>query len=153
MIMDPAATHLPYLLLAVLKFGGPVLEVGCGMFSTPMLRTLLQNDVGITSLEKDPFWVKVMHDRGIEVKHEPNMEKGVNRLREHPWKIVFVDCHQEDRIPAIEAFLNHGCVIVVHDTEASYFGPFLPTVKYVRTFNELCPHTSWLSNVTDVHKV
>lgn len=153
--MDASSTHLPYLALAVLKFGGPLLEIGCGPFSTPFLHGYPKNlpSFQVVSIERELDWAQGLQGRGFPVHHEPSIANAVERFKTMPWKIVFVDCHKEDRLPSIEAFLNHGCVIVVHDTEADYFVPFLPTVKYVKTFKELCPWTSWMSNVTDVNSL
>lgn len=141
--MDLSSTHLPYLALAVLKFGGPVLEIGCGPYSTPLLRSL---NVPVTSIEREQEWVKKMLEKGIEVRHEPVIRNALPLFTQQKWAIVFIDCHREDRPDCIGAFWNKQTIMVIHDTEVDYLKSLVERAKFERTFSEITPWTSWISN-------
>ena len=53
--MNPFATHLPVLLACLERTSGPVLELGSGWFSTPLLAAFAQDRL-VRTIETNPEW-------------------------------------------------------------------------------------------------
>lgn len=138
-------SHFPVLAAAVHRTTGPVLELGCGWNSTPMLRMMCGKDRKLESYETDPEWAKVF---GVPVvanwsKWEP---------KEPSYSVAFIDCQPGEERKLIALRLK-GRVqfILLHDHEAGraaayYYEHIMGQFKYAETFRVIRPHTLILSD-------
>ena len=114
---DPTyGSHLPALLRCVLATRGPVLEIGCGEWSTPVLNAVCRA-MGRTlkSYETNVEWAeKVSAATGASVLSSEYYYGAVG----HHWSVVLVDHDPaQDRINTALAFADAAVFIVVHDCQ------------------------------------
>jgi hypothetical protein len=147
--MTEYATHLPLLAACVAHTTGPVLELGCGAYSTPLLHALC---VGrpLLSIENDPFWFSQFDHLGVG--------RHVMRLVHCPWEevdlggpydVALID-HTPPlrRVREIERLRGKVRLIVAHDTEnrCYCYEPVLTTFAYRVEWQRYAP---WVSVVSD----
>jgi len=137
--MDPAATHLEALVWAVASTSGPVLEVGGGFYSTPVLAGFARAGRQVWCEESDPSWRAELESRwGEHVSF-------VENAPEEPWAVVLVD-HRPPEARAEMVNRHKGrAVVVVHDTEpenAAVYPGLADAVAGGCTFDTLEPWTT-----------
>lgn len=112
MLDNPAqGSHLRALMECLVTTTGPVLEVGAGEWSTPILRAYcLAEGRHFESLESDAEWAARFGSI-----HDPNHE----RLRTDAklnWDVVLIDhAPAERRAPDALLFLSTARYVVIHD--------------------------------------
>lgn len=112
--MDPYATHLPVLVREALQARGPILELGCGDYSTPVLAEIAQHvEQPFFFYSADPVWSARF----------PTVQKYIvdwAAVKFPPADIVLLDNEQftKDRIRHLPALSKTSRVVVVHDLEA-----------------------------------
>jgi hypothetical protein len=131
--MDSYATHIPALVHAAVNASGPILELGAGDYSTPLLHALGRE---AWTLDSDADWLKrfealqcdrivgACQHRFIEI---PDWNDLNNFGRDiEPWGVVFVDFGgPQYMLRGWSAGLFRSCAdfIVCHDSEApAYYG-------------------------------
>lgn len=163
-------THLPYLRKAVEETTGPVLELGCGEGSTPMLHELVaQRGRDLVSVDNNEEWIakfvyltlssgQIVGDRtappavagGSHIFfHDPDPAREVRG----PWSVAFVDhAPGHTRVNAVERLRNVADYIVVHDTEESGYGVWdtLQSFKHKKHFRRSRPWTSVVSETREI---
>lgn len=132
--MDPYSTHVPILAWVVQNTRGPILELGCGFYSTPLLH-LLAPDRKILSLETDKQYVDKLQKFASpehRIEHVPTWENIAAFDQE--WDVAFVDnAPGAARGPCIRNLKDRAKYIVVHDSDLpAYYGlaPVLPLFRY-----------------------
>jgi hypothetical protein len=144
------ATHLPALLEMVCSTSGPVLEIGCGHYSTPILHAVLKpSGRALVSIESKLDWLRQF----IHLQSEHHQLIHSTRLAEcdRQWSVVFVD--GLDRVSMIQRFRDKAEFIVVHDSndDAPHrslykLEPTISSFIYRKDFTDLDPHTVVLSD-------
>lgn len=115
---DPYSTHQRLLVRALLQTSGPVLELGCGNYSTPIASEICRH-MGreLVSLDSHPAWVKQFP--GAESvrwnKFEPSRRYGLT-LVDH------ADPPHHQRWKQILKLLPWCDTFVVHDAEDRLYG-------------------------------
>lgn len=112
-------SHLVPLMACITATRGPVLEVGIGHWSTPLLhRYCVAAGRRLVSIESDREWAKLfMH---LNVSHHQvqaaSYNESLERLAGEDWSVVFLD-HSPGFRRAHDAlpFLDRAEFIVVHD--------------------------------------
>lgn len=109
---DNYGSHLPHLVDAVKAFGGPVLELGAGMFSTP---TLAHLDVESYTVETQGKWFNWAKSWFDGPRHRVIM-------RGEPWPaehfgVVLIDHEPNMRVRDIRELRGRTGAFVIHDTE------------------------------------
>lgn len=130
---DPGDSYKP-LLTAVLQLTeGPVLELGSGIWSTPLLAELCGEGRHFLSLETDAGWAFEAAKKAptATIVRVPSWEQALTLLSyiEIKWSVAFIDLAPgHERRPVVEALRNRAHVLVVHDTEPdkSYAYKFEP---------------------------
>ena len=153
------ASHLPILIKVFESSTGPVLELGMGVFSTPVLHMLCKSqDRLLVSYELNKKYVD-SHNRFASPLHLINHVINWDDIKiEVPWGMVFVD-HSPDIRRGIEAgrVANHSQFVVLHDSDPSNdpyykYPDIYPLFKYRFDYKKFRPHTTVLSNSVDVSK-
>lgn len=151
------SSHLPLLIEAVYDTEGDVLEMGMGLYSTPVLHWMLFTDPRrkLVSLESDKRFVDMLggfRSQNHEIRHVTDWD---SEPIERPWSVVFID-HDENRrsIDAIRV-ANYAMLVVLHDTchatEKKYgYEKVYPHYKYQFKFEGVRPKTTVLSNLIPV---
>lgn len=147
--MDPTSTHFPILAACVARTSGPVIELGCGDYSTPMLHLLCKNRL-LVSVESDASWLARYEDLKSP-NHELSLVRdwsSASRIEERTWDVALVDhAPGERRVPEIRRLMHRAKFIVVHDTEDPGYGyeTVLPEFRYRYDYKRLRPWTTVVS--------
>lgn len=148
-------THLPLLIEALRVTNGPVLEIGMGIGSTPVLHSLCA-DRFLLSQENDPNIVKMFrkYEKGNHKIELVNWEDAQTAAR---WSVVLIDHKPEERRKEdIKLLANLADYIVVHDTEPESeqlykYSEVYPLFKYRFDDKRQPVHTTILSNFHDLN--
>ncbi len=155
------STHLAGLIRAVLLTDGDVLEVGTGIFSTPILhhicvpakRKLVSYDNNMEWIE----WCKAKR-HSLECKyHEINYIENWDEAKiERPWDVALIDHEPEERrIEEIKRLANFAKYIIVHDSYPKWdwkfrYSEIYPLFKYKTDTRGYYPPSVVLSNFIDL---
>src|SRR4051794_13514900 len=121
---DPFGTHLPTLLKAVALTTGPVLEIGCGMYSTFCLHSACYGRK-LVSLETDPDWfgrfTGLRSDtHSLLFGHHYDAFDGLIRGRD--WSVVLIDHSPAERRIVDAVKVLRATTVILHDTESNEYG-------------------------------
>jgi hypothetical protein len=156
--LDGVGTHVGLLAAAVARTAGegPVLELGMGDHSTPLLH-LLCVDRLLVSADSSAAWVGRFERFRSETHHLHTVPawRAFRVIDEHQWAVAFVDCTPSHERPAlVERLAGRAIHIVVHDTDpdtqsAAVFGlqEVLDTFAYRSDYRMFRPFTTVVSNV------
>lgn len=148
-------SHFPVLAAAVARTTGPVLELGCGWFSTPMLRLLCRH-----LHPEHPQWRRLESydtDKDWAAKFAVPIVKDWTSWQpaEKHYGVAFVDNSPgESRVGLIKRLKGHARFIIAHDTEADIppsggnygWAQLNGLFKYAVTFNAFRPWTTIYSD-------
>jgi hypothetical protein len=151
--MDPAGTHLPVLQHLIGITTGPVLEMGMGFNSTPILHELCKDRL-LISLDSQTEWVEKFADfrsSSHKIRTESDWDSATHYLQSVFWDVVLIDhwpC--ERRIIDIQLLMHNTRFMVVHDTEGRAahcynYEPTLSLFRYRWEYQGLEPYTTVVS--------
>lgn len=162
-------THMSPLITAVMNTVGPVFEMGCGDYSTPILdsickvqnRKLLSTDTSRSWLSQfrdmespnHEFKYVPVYDDDWQLNPRPDKWESVGN---QTWGVVFIDHRPGDRRRVdIQRFENDAEIIVVHDSETSSYGyePVFARFTYRYDYKRYTTYTTLVSNTIDVAKL
>jgi len=150
-------THMAPLFVAVANTDGPILEMGCGDFSTPLLHALCApNNRFLLTAESDEKWMKLFDDLKRDwhhFVHVQNISKWEDVGLGIHWSVVLIDhAPAKRRVVDIKRLRSYVDIFVVHDTERKYYDyePTLSTFKYKYTYRRYKITTTLLSDTIDV---
>ena len=151
------SSHYPVLIRAFEHSNGDVLELGTGLYSTPLLHWLVA-DAGrkLVSYENDPFYYRLNHFAHAPF-HELHKITDWDRAKiEREWGLVFIDHNPPER-RAIDAIrvAQFAKLVVIHDNEPRYahvyhFEQLDTHYKYRYDYKKFRPFTSVYSNFDDL---
>lgn len=157
--MDAYATHIPLIARCFLQTDGPVLELGCGEYSTLLLHELCQNTGRpLVTIDCDKDWMDRFTDLSLEgmFTHEficvgmteEFKKTGQAQIQDHkvwaeckridqnPWGLVFIDHRPgERRKDDILRLKDRAQVIVVHDSQEPGYGYEPIFAKFTHRFD------------------
>lgn len=152
------SSHLPILIKVLNISEGPVLEMGMGLFSTPVIHWLcLDKKRTLVSYENDLNYFnqnKAFETPWHQIKLVDNW--GRSDIENTHWGLAFIDHTPEARRSIdIKRILNKADYIVVHDTEPEsehkyHFAEIYPLFKYRYNYQRQKPFTTVLSNFKDL---
>lgn len=168
-------THFPVLATVAAHTTGPILEMGCGDYSTPMLhalcaptkRKLLSTDANKEWLELFIDMQRDWHTFTYVPAYEPystknNISYSIGQDAwdaigsDTHWSIVFID-HSPGlrRVVDIERLRPNTDIFVIHDAQDKSHGydPVAQTFKYVYEYRRYHVTTLVVSDVIDVAKL
>jgi uncharacterized protein YqjF (DUF2071 family) len=110
------ASHLPALFSCLLATSGPVLEVGSGEWSTPLLRKYCEvAGRFFQSFEEDPAWAMKTVSAYCPLSQ---MTTTLRNCASEKWSIVFLDHNGHRRAADALLFVDSAEYIVIHDYPA-----------------------------------
>lgn len=153
--MDGYSTHIPAL-AAVMQIAplGPVIELGAGFYSTPLLHALsAARNHDMVTLESNEDYI----DRLANFRTNRHLICHVKSWDFAPffdvgnYAVAFID-HELNRRKADGERLRHVPVLVFHDTNNAAYGlePLLASFKYRFDYKKLSPWTTVVSDTIDV---
>jgi len=152
------SSHMAVLVKCLQNSKGPVLELGMGLFSTPLLHWLcIDMDRLVVSYENEPKYANYCKDfnRG---DHKVYLIEDWDKIdiESNHWGMAFID-HSPEKRRVVEArrLANNTDLIVCHDTqpgEDHFYGYSLmwDEFKNVYHYEKGSPRTSVLSNFNDL---
>jgi hypothetical protein len=148
-------THIGMLIKYVQLCKGDVLELGAGVYSTPMLHWLckLEGKKLVTYDNSNEFFrfasmFKSSNHKVIKIEDNNWDIVKPDRI----WGVVFIDHHpQERRGQEAVNFCNNAEYVILHDSDPEYgnkhgYEAAYPLYKYRYDWKECSPHTTILSN-------
>ncbi|MBI5395282.1 MAG: hypothetical protein HZA91_08310 [Verrucomicrobia bacterium] len=135
MPMDPYSTHQPALIACVARYGGPVLELGVGWYSTPVLHAMAgAMSFDLVSVDNNAEWL-ARFERFRTAKHQfvrASMPADAPALVARDWSVVLVDNGVKERRPWMDALWQRARVMAAHDSEQPCYcyEPLASTAKF-----------------------
>jgi hypothetical protein len=125
-------THLPLLMASVAATSGPVLEVGAGRFSTPILHAVCRAQRRpLVTVEGDPWCFEHISRHYAGPGHEFHRGyESLQKLAAQHWSVVFSDeSPGSRRAETVRVFLDVADFIVIHDVQSpEIFPPIAPLI-------------------------
>lgn len=159
-------THIYPLTATILNTQGPVLEMGAGHYSTPLLHLLcLPSRRFLLTTESNAEFFKLFTDLQCSwhrlefISTKIDGEKAWDKVGcDTHWSVVFVDHDPAPRrITDIMRLRKNTDIFVIHDTQpgapdilGTLLQPLLSTFKYRFTYDRYTPYTSVVSDTIDV---
>jgi len=152
------ATHLPILARIMLISTGPVIELGMGIHSTPLLHMFCKEQGRkLYSYEEDSVWYKA-HWAWASEYHFIELVTDWDTVpieREH-WGVVLIDHLGERRATDAIRVAQYADYVVLHDSNGRYereyhYEKVYPFYKYRYIYDKTGNHTTVLSNFIPVH--
>lgn len=115
-------SHLPALMACTAVCEGPVLEIGCGHFSTPCLHSLCAAlGLPLTTTESEDVWREQFADFAT-LDHQvlKQTDALLAELALQQWGLVLVDDTPDTRIDRLNLFYGSARYVLFHD--ANYPG-------------------------------
>jgi len=150
--IDAYATHLPLLAACVANTSGPVIELGCGLYSTPLLHALCLNRL-LLSLESDSEWIKRFQHLASAMHRVVHVIDWAAAPLDGQWSVALIDQQPAAaRVRSIERLRGHVDLFIVHDTEHRLYcyEQVLTTFPY-RIESQRNP--PWTSVVSDTQRL
>lgn len=154
------STHLPVLMEVMNRTYGDVLELGPGVFSTPVLHWMCETKKrNLLTIESDIKWLRFCrefyqteHHKFLYVENWDQCKDVIDKQ----WDVVLVDhSPSERRIVEIRQLANKAKYIVCHDSDPwkdreYHYSTIYPLFKYKFEFTEVSHNTVLLSNFIDL---
>lgn len=150
------STFLPMLLTVMERTTGDVLELGAGVFSTPVLHWLCEKQKRrLLTIESDPLWhrftskyLRTQYHKFIHVANWDDAKRFINK----EWDVALIDHSPSGRrVTEIRVLANLAKYLVVHDSEPwkereYHYSQIYPLFKYRFNFDLADHQTAVLSN-------
>lgn len=165
-------THIFPLVAATINTKGPILEMGCGDWSTPLLHVICKSgERYLLTVETNKTWLNLFNylktawhefvylpvfEDDVQLNPKPMLWDQVGN--ERFWSVVFIDHHPaQRRVVDVERLRKNTEIFVIHDTQAisdhTYnYQKTLSTFKYRYDYDTYTPHTTVVSDTIDVTK-
>jgi hypothetical protein len=148
-------THIPILLKAVEVTHGPILELGCGLNSTPFLYWLCKDqDRKFVSYDNSRLWIATV---GYPVEYINDWDKAY--IDKTHWSIALID-HKpgERRRIDVKRLKDKADFVILHDSEPElnrFYGykEIYPLFKYRFDYTKFLPNTTVVSNFVNLEKI
>ncbi len=141
-------SHLSILTACVVETNGPVLELGIGHYSTPVLHYLCKRRL-LVSVDNSSKWMDDFRKFETE-RHKILLgENSLNDYSDVFWDVIFVDqSPANSRIESLRKYAMKSKYIVVHDTDRPVYryDQVWPLFKYKVDFKTYLPWTTVVSN-------
>ena len=150
-------SHMPVISRFMEATTGPVLELGMGIYSTPLLDLLCHEEKReLVSYDDDEKWFKENSEWESDY-HKVNFTDNYDKIdiESKHWSVVLVD-HKPAlrRIVEIKRLANNADYVIIHDSEPECdkffkYSKIYPLFKYRYNYTKCRPNTTILSNFFD----
>ena len=154
------STFLPVLMEVMNRTDGDVLELGGGVFSTPVLHWMCETKKrNLLTIESDKNWIRFLqqyyrtdHHKFLYVENWDDCKDAINKK----WDVALVDHSPSGRrVEEIKQLANLAKYIVAHDSDPwkdkTYrYSTIYPLFKYKYNFGEVDHNTVLLSNFVNL---
>lgn len=152
-------TFIPLLMRMLPETDGPVLELGGGFFSTPLLHWMCKEQKRrLVTYEKDPVYYELCRKFRSRYHSVRSVEDWKTLEVDGEWSIVLID-HDgfRDGMRAYSAkyFKDKADYIILHDTERPEvygYDSIFPEFKYIYHWTACKPWTSVVSAKKEIPK-
>ena len=149
---DYGSNAIPLTLAALIAPSGSFLELGMGLFSTPLLHKIA-NDRGLdlVSVDTDFNWMKKFTFYNSTRYHKIYFMRSPNELMSYGtdrnWSLVLVDHIYGDKRPQnVIDFAQKAQIVVAHDTEKSSEPGYLYEKRRMRDyFKHVCKFSLYIT--------
>ena len=145
------STHMPLIIKYVQATDGDVLEMGSGLFSTPLLHWLcFGQDRKIITYEDNLEYYRYAKQFQSK-KHVVRFVEDWNKLdiENKKWSVVLIDHEQFRRTPDAIRVKDNAEYVIIHDTDRPWtydYDKVWGHFKYIKHFDYCKPWTSVASN-------
>lgn len=145
------STHIPMLLKYAQATNGPILELGAGIFSTPLLHWICaESNRKLVTYEKNERWFEFANQyrsKNHKVRLVKNWDKVDFTIDTH-WSVVLVDHETDRRIIEVIRLKDRVDYMILHDTHHSVYeyDKIWSHFKYIYHWKYCKAHTSVVSN-------
>jgi hypothetical protein len=141
--VSPYQTHQPLLFACARRSFGEVIELGCGLHSTPQLAAMCPS---FRAYETDVNWANCL--RGLVPR--VSFVESYDDVPVKPYAMVFIDNAPEERRRIDLARFVESRLVVIHDTDKQYADQYeleeaLAIYPYRFDYTAMSPHTSVVS--------
>lgn len=153
------SSHLPLLIRIVTHTTGDVLELGTGIFSTPVLHWLCFPDKRtLVSYESNQEYYEMIKQYSDDFHTIIKVDDFDEIDIERPWDVVFIDHEEERRKIEAERVANYAKFVILHDSgwrdeKYYHYKEIYHLYKYIYQFNLVRPRTKVMSNFVDVKEL
>lgn len=155
------STHVPALVTVIAKTEGPILELGAGDFSTPLLHAICSGTQRtLVTAEMDKNWLQLFLDLERDwhnFVHVAGPSAWDLVGQNTHWSVVFVDHHPGwRRAVDIKRLRSHTDIFVAHDTDIPQdygYNSIIPSFKYKYVYRRYKRTTTVFSDTIDVAKL
>lgn len=151
------SSHMYVLSKALYMTKGPVLEMGMGLFSTPLMHWICEDSKReLVSFENDPNYYKWFKHFGNESHKVYLIEDWAKADIDKPWEIALIDHKPEERrLIDIKRLASWAKYLIVHDSEPEvamlyHYDQIFPMFKYRLDYTKAMPYTTVLSNFQEI---
>lgn len=155
------STFLPMLLEAMARTNGDVLELGAGVFSTPLLHWLCERQRrNLLTIDNSLRWLRFARQYLRTDSHQfqfvENWEDAHSYINKE-WDVALIDHSPSGRrIEEIKKLADKVKYLVVHDSESwkdneYHYSTIYPLFKYIYNFDKADHQTVVLSNFAPVN--
>lgn len=151
-------SHLPLLIRMIGITTGDVLELGTGLFSTPVVHWMCSPDKrNAVSYESEKKYYEIAKQYENDYHKIKFVENWDSIDIEKPWDVAFIDHEAHRRRPEALRLANYAKFVILHDTcghdEKHYhYKEVYPHYKYIYQFL-IRPRTAVMSNFVDVNNI
>lgn len=151
--MNPFATHIPVLLACLQYTDGPILELGAGLYSTPLVNAFASQERYARTIEANGRWYGrvIAPLLSVSSKHHELIHSDYEqaRLLDHHWSVVLIDhAPARRRRVDMERVRTNADLVIAHDTEepAYRYEPVFAKFAFRYDFRRYLPHTTVVSH-------
>lgn len=140
-------SHLPALMACTAVCGGPVLEIGCGHFSTPCLHALCAAlNLPLVTTELDDSWREQFLGFSTPMHSIFKQTHAVlEEFSKQKWGLVLIDDYPPFRMDHLNAFFDSARYVLFHDANYPGFESLIDWLAdrkcYQRTYTRYGPYT------------
>jgi len=155
--VDPYSTLVPVLAACAAATSGPVLELGAGWYSTPLLASLCRGRK-VLSLESDMQTMQALQpvvSDTVQLRFVVDWAEAES-IDKPGWGLAVIDHKPPARRRIdLERLRDNAAVIVIHDSSEPMYQleDVLKTFQFRRDYTKLQPHTTVVSNTVDLDEL
>lgn len=144
------STHMPVLIKLFNKTKGPIMEIGGGVYSTPLLHWLCSDTKRkLVTYENDKNFIQFAKQYVARYHSIRLVDNFLSIPNTDRYSIIFIDHNGHERGKTAVHFKNSADYVVIHDSnviEKNMYQIAFPQFKYRKDYDRCKPWTTVLSN-------